>query len=239
MVEVELEDGSSLDGWVNMNALQIVGGRGSRGDADPAKPPRRQRTRAVLPEDESLLLRRKPSFFFGVNLGGNFAIIQPAQPVNPGTYTGIGFLAGGYGGFYLQDNLPVRLEVNYVQMNGSDPNIASAADPTLADSLSYGFLEFAVVPALTFNQLEIFAGLGFALGISIGDTPNGFAPNPGEEITASADLSSLTGQVGAGVSFELNRDTQMVLRGRYTIHIDTSPILFMGFGVVAAIQLRG
>ncbi|MCB0405390.1 MAG: outer membrane beta-barrel protein [Bdellovibrionales bacterium] len=240
MVEVELEDGTSLDGWVNMNALQRMGGTGAPGGApDPQKPRRRSRTRMVLPEDESLLLRRKPSFFFGVNLGGNFAVIQPAQPVNPGTYTGVGFIAGGYAGFYLQDNVPLRLEVNYLQMNGSDPNIASTADPSLADSLNYGFLEFAVVPALTFNTLEVFAGLGFALGISIGDTPNGFQPNPGEEINAASDISSLSAQVGAGVTFDLNRDTQMAVRGRYTIHIDTSPILFMGFGVVASLQLRG
>ncbi|MEZ4752124.1 MAG: SH3 domain-containing protein [Bdellovibrionota bacterium] len=239
MVEVELEDGSALDGWVNMNALQLLGGAGKRGDADAEKPRRRSRSRMVLPQDESLLLRRKPSFFFGVNVGGNFAIIQPAQPVNPGTYTGLGLLAGAYAGFYLQDNIPVRIELNYLQMNGLDPNIASAADSTLADFLTYGFMEVAIVPALTFSTLEIFAGIGFALGISIGDTPNGFQPNPGEEITAASDLSSLSGQVGAGVSFELNRDTQMAIRGRYTIHIDTSPILFMGFGVVASLQLRG
>lgn len=237
LVEVVLEDGSKLEGWVNMNAIEPLENSAKTKtktrafDNRPAK-------RIVIPPDEGLLLRREPSFYFGVQLGGNFAIIQPAQTITENSYLGVGFLGGGFIGFYLDNNIPLRFEVNYLQFAGTDPNDVTGSQGGL-NKLNYGFLEIAVVPAILVGDFELFGGIGYALGLGIASDPQNFSPNPGEELNSPADLSSLSGHVGAAYTFSLSRDILMSLKGRYTIHFKTSPILFMGFAGLVSFQLRG
>lgn len=207
LIEVELEDGTMLEGWVNENALQ-PNDPGLPPAPEPELRPENFKGRVVVPQDEGLLLRRKQSFFFGAQLGGNYGIITPPEPNNL-TYSGIGLLGGAFAGFYASDNFPVRLEINYSQITGGSPD-----DPAL---LVFGFLEIAAVGSYRLGALEVFGGAQYNLGISINELPTvNFLPS--EPVSTPADVSSPAVQVGAGYHFKVGKDLDVSARVRYLIH---------------------
>ncbi len=225
LVEVELENGKPITGWVNQNTLAPV-------DPDEIAPKIRPKQRVRIPDDEAILLRRKPSLFFGAALGGNYAIILPSQlPGSELTYTGVGFLAGAYVGFYLKDNMPLRFELNYTQFNGVAPVGSSATE-----DLGYGFMEIGVTPGLIVGKFELFAGFQYAMGLSIANDPSNYAGDP---IDTPFALSTLAGQLGVGYTYELNSETNLGVRLRYVLHFQSSSILRHGIGLIATLGLQG
>src|SRR5688500_13022204 len=147
-VEVELEDGS-IEGWVRTEALN----RQARGDDDgddedeasdkKAKPdepeeppPQRPRTRVSVPKDEGLLLRRDPTFFYGLQAGGGLVVMVPAAVES--TFIGPGFGVGAHLGYYVDRNIPIHVELGYSQLTGSD-------EKTPPDTIQFGFLDIAAI----------------------------------------------------------------------------------------------
>lgn len=228
LIEVELEDGTVLEGWMNENALQ-PNDPGLPPAPEPELRPEDFRGKVVVPKDEGLLLRRKQTFFYGAHAGGNYGIIKPPEP-NLLTYTGLGFLGGAFIGIYAADNFPLRFEINYSQIAGGNPD-----DPA---ALVFGFMEIAGVGAYRLGDLEVFVGGSLNLGLSINELPTvGYLPS--EPVSVPGDLTSPALQVGAAYHFKAGNNLDLSVRLRYTIHFKTQVFLMQAIGLSLAAQLEG
>lgn len=207
LVEVELEEGN-LTGWVKTDALE-----------KPVNQP--QPSKILIPKDEGLLIRREPVFLFGFHLGGSLGFIQTDVST---AYSGPGFVGGGIAGIFLAPRLPLRFEVSYSLVNGT-------ADDNL--DLSFGFLDFALIPAYQFDSFELFGGFQYSFGLGVKDIPRGVV------LPSASDLSSVWGQLGAGYRIRLGYFTTVLIRLRYCTSFQRSPFVFNVISLVTAIEFQG
>ncbi len=57
--------------------------------------------KVVVPQDEALLLRRAPTFLYGLEGGMNYGIVRQSSLLEGTNYTGLGFIGGGICGALL------------------------------------------------------------------------------------------------------------------------------------------
>lgn len=208
LIQVELEDGN-LTGWVKTDALE-----------KPVNQP--QPSKILIPKDEGLLIRRESAFLFGFHLGGSLGFIQ--TDVSTAIYSDPGFIGGGGAGIFLAPRLPLRFEVSYSLVNGT-------ANDNL--NLSFGFLDFSLVPAYQFDSFELFGGFQYSFGLGVKDIPRGVV------LPSAYDLSSVWGQLGAGYRIRLGYFTTVSLRLRYSTSFQRTPFVFNVIGLMTAIEFQG
>lgn len=223
-VSVELQDGAVKTGWIledeiegSEEALQ------SLQDGEKEAPPKKKR--AEVPEDEKLLIKRESSFFYGVQAGPNYSFI--ATDVNTFLYTGLGFTAGAVLGTYFDPKIPVRLEVNYSQRNGE------SADDLVA-SLSFNFMDVAIIPCYLVQNFELGLGLQYSFGLGISQVPRGVVLTNG-----AGDLSSLALPVAVGYRFGGSETLHYVIRARYDLFFNQSPLIFQAASLIFALEFHG
>lgn len=249
-VEVELEDGT-VEGWVPREVLNRSARESlpedSRKDVDeeededvPPKPNRRRsdepdddeavvtrpRSRLRVPKDEGLLLRRESTFFYGIQAQGGLSMLQ--TDVSTNVLSGISFGGGAHIGYYVSNNIVLRLEAGYLLTNGSDP------DGTIIP-ISIGFLDSALSVSYYIDNFELYAGVGYLFGISISDLPAGLKTS----IAGASDLSTAIGEGGAGYRIPISDVTGLVIRARYTFGFIRSPVGVSVIQGMAFLEFRG
>jgi len=234
LVEVELEDGTSLEGWVLKDALDKM----SLGDDDeeqetfeqpesaPApsriKQEKPKKKKLRIPKDEGILLKREPSFAYGARAGGSYSLIDVD---NGNRYTGLGLFGGAHAGMFVNEKFPIFLEANFFQANGT-------ADDNL--NLAFNFFELGVEPLyLITPYLEVFAGLSYAFGLGLADIP------PTVQVAGAGDLSSFWVHIGGGYRVKVTPEMDMAFRLNYRVSFLRSPFLFQLITLLAVIEFRG
>lgn len=227
-VDVELESGTA-DGWVRIDALN----RRARGeDVDEGSSGKlriteeeesgetRPRSKIVVPKDEAVLLRRESSFFYGLQAGGNFAIIQSDAT----DYMGIGLVGGAHLGFYLDRAFPARLEVGYLQMAGTSVDDFP---------LNFGFIDTSVSVGYLIDRFELFGSFSYALAVSSSEVPADI------KFGEVSELSSLYGGGGLGYTFPMGEVSDLAIRLRYMLSFLQQPVALQGISLQFYFQLRG
>lgn len=183
-----------------------------------AKKGRRRR----IPQDESLLFRRTPSFFYGVEAGPTFSIINAIG----NSFSGIGVVAGADAGFYLGDDLPLRIEILYNLLSGVDGS---------GNQVSFGFLDIGASLAYHLNSFEFYGRLSYGLGISVSNLPGSL----GSSFTSVTDLSSVWAGAGVGYRFTVSAMTKITARLNYSLSFLQSPFSFQTIGLIFLFDLQG
>ena len=214
-VEVELTQGS-VEGWIPIFAVPSrvrdeagvsdddgpsASGEPRRSEPDEPTDSYRPLRRVKIPNDEGILMRREPSFFYGVQAGGGVSILS-APAVSANFFMGPSIFAGAHAGYFLSRVVPVRFEVNYNLMNGSDPLGA-------IKSISIGFLQVSGAISYYLEQFELFGGVGYGLGISVNDI------DPKIKINSAMDFSGLFFNAGMGYLVPLSDISNLAIRVRY------------------------
>ncbi len=213
-VEVELEEGS-IQGWVlqkdiNRRArgedVEEAGDEKFQVDEGDEKVKRiRPRGKISVPKDEGLLLKRDSSFFYGVQAGGSYGILQSTST----DYMGIGITAGGHLGFFLDRAVPMRLEVGFTQLAGTSNQDVG---------ITIGCVDAAASISYMIDRFELFGTLSFLYATGVSNLPKDI------NIAAAADLSNGYGGGGIGYVFPVGEVTDMAIRARYLISFGADPL---------------
>lgn len=224
-VEVELEQGDTLEGWITQDSLDRQVEEVDSLTNPEKKRPKIRSGKIHVPEDESLLLRRESTFFYGLSAGGNYSFLQ--TQFSNAFYSGVGFTAGGHIGTFLTKEFPFRFETSFTKLTGS-----SATDTT-GLTLDFNFLDLAVLPSFVLlNTVEIFGGLQYSLNLGVGDTPQNIA-------VTSGDLSTFGFQCGAGYRFNIAYQTELAVRAKYYISFIKYPFSYQSISLLVALDIQG
>jgi hypothetical protein len=233
-VEVELEQGN-IEGWVRQDFLNLEEQRREQeqrerrkreGVAAVENAPRntipRKRNRLRVPKDESLLLGRKPTFFFGVHGGGAWSI---TNAISGSSFTGLGFSLGGHVGTLLVKDVPVRFEVGYTSVGGQD---AAANEGT------WGFIDAGLTGGYQVDDFEFFARVHYGYAVSVSNLPGGL----NNAFVSVSDLSSLW--IGGGIAYRVMASelTNLSVRGMYNLSFLQSPFGFQTFHLQLVFDLH-
>jgi hypothetical protein len=228
-IEVELESGN-MEGWVLTERLnlaeqdrelekeRLAKEKQGLNAAAPAKKKGRR-----VPQDEALLLRRQPSFIYGLNGGGTYSFIGA---IDNTSYSGLGFTLGAHFGVFLNPRLPLRAEFVYGSFSGASATNTSA---------SFGFLEGAASLGYEFKAFEIFGRVHYAFASSVSNLP-------GTLNTTFTSVSDLGGfWAGAGVGYRLSQSdfASVLLRLGYSFSLSQSPFSFHTFRLSLYFDLQG
>ena len=229
-VEVELEGGDALEGWIESESLDRPARELESVTDNEKRKPRIKSGRISVPEDEGLLLRREPTFSYGLFGGANYSFLQ-TQYSND-FYSGIGFGGGGHIGYFVLPDLIARLEVGFNRLNGT-----SATDTT-GLSLSFNFLDIAIVPSYTISNFEIFGGLQYSFGLGVGDIPAQMKA-AGTMVFSTSDVNNFGLQAGAGYRFNVGFQTDLAVRAKYSLSFLKYPFSFQAISLSLALDIRG
>ncbi len=239
-VEVELVQGS-VTGWLPVSAApkrfqdespsagddEDEDGKSLRrsDDTEENEQTYRPLRRVKVPSDEGILLRREPSFFYGIQAGGGGAMLD-AGVVSADYFVGPAVWAGGHVGYFLSRAIPVRFELNY--------NLQSGAEPTQKIApISIGFVHVGASISYLLEQFELFGGLSYGMGISVSDI------DPKIKIAGPQDFSSVFFNVGAGYIFPLSDITNLAVRLRYDVSFNRAPVGFQSVSGMIYLEFRG
>ena len=234
-VKVELEDNTTKQGWMLSSALSydLPGDNVNVGSArvqrkfpkEPTEPETsgevlRPGRRLRIPKDEGLLLRRQPTFFYGMHLGSNYSFITSTSNY----YTDPGYAVGAQVGMYLASVIPVRIQMGYGVVRGTASN---------GSGFDLGFFDTAVHAAYLMGPGEFSLGLLYAYGASVSTLPTEI------KIQIPADLSSLYICAGAGYGFFLSELAKATLRltARYSLQQLPLAIQVVGFELVVDLNV--
>lgn len=230
-VVVEVEEGE-LTGFIATSALRLSVPKPKPVEevTDEEKKPSKRGTRQTkrrapyVPRDEQALLRREPSFSYGILAGAHYSMLA-LEDVPDDTYGGMGTTLGAHLSLFLDPSFRLRGEVAYTTHGGA------AADETVA---GFGFMDFAVLGEFLFRPaFLLFGGLQYSFGAGIRELSNTIP------IRSASDLNSFWLQLGAGYRFSLGEMTYLSLRGRYQGSLSVSPVQFYSFGVAAYLEIQG
>jgi hypothetical protein len=224
-VDVELEDGE-VSGWVLLSALAAEDD-GEEEDASAATRPPPKKTlklrKGKIPKDESLLLRREPTFYYGGSVGMGYHIIQ--SQFDTEVYIGMGPHFDGYFGYFVDNDLSVKFLLGMSSPSGTSSQ---------GVALSMNVLDIGVFGEMFFlKKMRAFAGLQYSMGIGLGELPATYRLN------SSSDISSLWGVFGGGYTFPLSDVTRLVVRGYYGISFASSPVALQTIGLAASLEFQG
>jgi hypothetical protein len=229
LVDVELENDESLEGWINVSTLKETDNDEVTEDTKPKSVPatvRKRKHTVQVPQDELSVLKRDPTFVYGLQLGANYSFITTNQ--NSYLYQNPGFAAHLEAGLFLTREIPLMLQVGYSVISG-----VSASDS--ASNISFGFLDIAVIPTLVADPFEFFAGVQYSLGIGINSLP---LP-AGVAITSPSQLSSVWALGGVGYRIPLGYYSQLAFRLKYSMSFIQNPFAFQTITACVALEFRG
>lgn len=237
-VEVELTQGS-VEGWIPAFAAPArvrdesgatddgpsASGEPRRSEPDEPTDSYRPVRRVKIPSDEGLLMRREPSFFYGVQGGGGLSILS-APAVSANFFMGPAIMAGAHAGYFLSRVVPVRFEVNYHLLNGNDPE-------GKAKSIAIGFIQVSGSISYYLEQFELFGGVGYGLGISVGDI------DPKIKINSAQDFSGLFFHGGLGYLVPLSDISNLAIRVRYDFGFNQAYVAPQAASAMLYLEFRG
>jgi len=234
-VEVELEEGI-VTGWIDSLAIRkkIVKEETVEEEEDDSqkkvlkvrKGKRKKKRRIPVPEDEGVLLRRDPTFSYGITAGGQLDMLSIEEPV--GDAKGSGFTFGAGLSFLLDPSFRLRTELSYSNQSGMDTN---------GRFLSVGFFDIAALGEIPLGG-DFFAlgGIQYSMGLSL---DNEDAAVNTKFLTEASELSGIWGQLGAGYRFPLGEQVYMSIRAKYAGSLMRSIVGFHTFGLQAVLELEG
>jgi hypothetical protein len=236
-VEVELEQGT-VEGWVRQDRLNLEQqareqeaskSKASKPEKITTQSPKlRRRARLRVPSDESLLLHRETSFFFGLHGGVNWGLIRAVDGATEYSYSGLGFTAGGHFGIFLAKQIPVRFEVAYTALSGSDSTTGNT-------TLGAGFVDLGATLGYLIDDFELFANAHYGLGVSITSLPGGLNTS----FPRGSSFNSFF--VGAGAGYAMLRSdlTNITARAYYSISFLQNPLGFQVVGLQLVFDVKG
>ncbi len=235
-VDVELEQGN-IEGWVQQDRLLIekkaappksAERKTVQNDSSSASPPPspRKKARLRVPSDESLLLHRKTSFFFGVHGGGLFGITHGYDGPSGYLFTGLSFSGGVHGGFYLRRDVPIRFELAYTNLTGTDAG---------SNEAGFGFIDAGASVGYAMDEFEFYGNLHYAFAISVTSLPGTL----GTRFGSVSSLGSLW--IGAGAAYRFYRSAlvDVSVRGAYAISFLRNPLGFQTLTVQLVLDMKG
>lgn len=246
-VEVELEQGT-MEGWVRQDRLNLEEQQREQ-EASKAKkksdavvdkektktetvttlaPKPRKRARLRVPSDESLLLHRETSFFFGVHGGMNWGMIRALDGATEYAYSGMGFTAGGHFGMFLAKVIPVRFELTYTNLSGADSTTGNT-------TLGAGFADIGASIGYLVDDFELFANLHYGFGVSITSLPGGLNTS----FPKGSSFSTFFIGAGAGYTFLRSELTNVSARAYYSISFLQNPLGFQSAGLQLVFDMKG
>lgn len=238
-IEVELEQGS-VEGWVQKGQLNLEEQKReaeaeAEAEAAGEEVPRKKvtrptkkraallRSRKRVPKDEGLLLRRAPSFFYGLNAGSGFSLVRA---VDGNVFQGIGFTGGAHVGIFVGREFPLRFDLGYTYLNMVDGT---------GFPVGFGFLDIGVSGAYNVNDIELFGRVHYAFGMSVTDLPGTLA----NEFDSVSQLGSIWLGAGAGYRFAISDVTHLTVRGSYSLSLIQAPFFYQLFAITAILDLQG
>lgn len=237
-VEVELVD-RIAEGWIRRKDLNLKAQeeqnekwdkrekRPRRRDNTDAAERKRREDRIYVPKDEVLLIRRTPSFFYG--LVGEVPLAYISNSAND-FFSGLNFRIGAHIGFFITQSMPLRFEVAYARMAGS----ADAASPAGAGAtMEVGFVDLR-------TQLEVQFGSFLALGLVQYSFGAGVGSAPATPTFGSAgSLSSFWLGAGGGYRIGFSDGNSIVLQATYSMSLLRDPVGFQAIGFRILWEVRG
>jgi hypothetical protein len=230
-VQVELDRGM-LDGWVRADLLGLeeqekekeAWEKNKEAPApDSAKRVGKKSRRLIIPQDERLLFRRTPSFFYGAIASPHFSLIQATNGTG---FYGVGGAAGGDVGFFLAPDFPMRIEVLYNYLSGFD---------STGNFASFGFLDIGSSIAYRVNAFEIYGRLSYGFGLAVSNLPGTL----GTTFNSVSDLGCVWAGAGVGYRFTVSEVLKMTARLHYQLSFLQSPFTFQTIGLVFLFDLQG
>jgi hypothetical protein len=229
-VEVEI-GGKEREGWVLRKALDLdaqdAAALSEGANKNPPEKEKVSKTRSheelSVPHDEGLLMRREPTFIYGLLAGGNMTLITDT----PGNlYSGLGFEAGGLFGFFLGKHFQLRTELAFSALGGSR---------STGPYIMFGFIDGRVVTGFNIGRFEIFALAQYSLGVSVSDLPTALATSFGSTL----ELSSLWFGGGAAFRIPANDVMDIVIRASYRLNVMPLPVSFDVFSGLVYFEFKG
>jgi hypothetical protein len=150
-VEVELINGVE-QGWVEESAIK--GSEQQEIDDNQSRPKtkkKKNKKKTQLPEDELAVIKREPSFSYGVYAGGNYGILSPAY--EEVALQGIGGQAGAFISWYLSRDYSLGVELGVTQLNGKE---SQPADPVTAKSGMARLFDISAVFEYLYKRFRFF-----------------------------------------------------------------------------------
>ncbi len=238
-VQIELEDDETVQGWVAVDALTTGREGVDRENIEDARrlafdEPSGRKLRIRIPKDESVLFGRKPSFYYGLQVGPHYNFMQASDG---SAASGFGLEAGGLVGIFVTPEIPVRMELGYAMLSGARDDASAAgtttSTTTTTKNTSLGFVNTSLVGAYRFDRLEIHLGAQYAYGISVSDIPG-----PTQATTAS-EISAYNVIIGGGYYAPIGDVTGLSIQLRYTGSITHGPLSLHQFGLLLGLNLNG
>lgn len=232
-VEVELEDGRVLRGWITAEAF-------SNEDPDnleettaaPLEPKKKrvpteekketqEKKRIQLPKDEILLLRREPSFSYGVEVGPHIGFMAPLDlPV----YSGFGITTAALLAIYLKPNVSVQVDGGYSTYS------ATQSDNT---AISLGFMDFSGAVHYFFEPFFLLGGLQYSFGLSLTELPSTV------KVDGARDLSHLSLLLGVGYRWQVGDVSFFHTQLQYTYSFQQGPIQLQKVVFLVGVSFSG
>lgn len=222
-IRVELEKNEEIEGWISEKLLKAKATEKepTKAEVEPPKKVNQPTKRGAVPKDEAALLRREPSFQYGIYGGPNFNILSHSG--GEGTYNGMGFTGGAFLGFFIDKEVTLRVEGGYSLHNGTGGD----------GILSFGLIDLGVAGEYKIDRFSLFLGLRYDMGIGIGNIPRTVP------LETAAELSSLWTDLGAGFRFPINDFTAFVARAKYGFSFVRIPVAFQAFSVLGYLEIQG
>lgn len=232
-VTVELED-RTIDGWMKANGIDmsedesaaVSDGLGPEGQKKTHPKAVLHAKRLSVPEDEGLLIRREPTFIYGLRGGTVFSIIEdPAA----NRYIGFGFTGGGEIGTFLTAEMPLLLSVAYTAINTYP---TTGTTPT-GSPVGIGYLDVGATVQYWIGSFELAATgtYSWAMGVTAMPTTIQFG--------SVQELSTIWISGGGGYRIPLSGFTTAIVRLDYSMALINSPITIQKIGLQLALDFSG
>lgn len=231
-VDVELEEGT-VSGWIDFSVIKksVIADEETE-QVEPQKKvikvrkSKKNKTKIAIPKDESVLLRRDPTFSYGALVGGHYDNMSVESTGE--SLIGNGLSAGVSLSFLIDASFRLRTELTYTSHAGTDSN-----DRLLGVS----FLDLSALGELPLSEsFFVFGGFQYSFGLGI---DNQDLAVPAGDLESAQDLSGPWAQLGVGYRFSVAEMSYLSLRARYMGAIVTSPLSFHTFGLQAVWEIEG
>jgi hypothetical protein len=238
-VEVELVDGIA-EGWVQRKALNLKDQELQMENWDTRVKYRRSRKEPqkeatddrrgpiVVPKDEVLLIRRQPSFFYGLVAELPLTYITDTRD---NLFSGINYRLGVHGGFFLGRNTPLRFELAYTRVGGTADGASAQAGP--GSLIELGFADFRTQLELGIGNFAILGFAQYSFGTGVEAAP------PSVNFGSAGSLSSFWVGVGGGYRVAFTQTSAILLQLTYSLSLLREPLGFQAFGFRLVWEIRG
>ncbi len=228
-VEVELVGGVE-QGWVDEKSIKGFEQQAAE-DAkkETSKKTKKGKRKKRLPDDELAVIKRDPTFAYGIYGGGNYGILSStySEPL----YQGIGGQGGGFVYWFLDRDMSIGTEVGITQLSGSQGTL----DPTDTSSSGKGtarLFDIAGVFEYMYQNFRFFGALQYSVGIGIADFPLDAPPS-------ASDFSGFWIKAGLGYAIPLGDLLNLVGKGSYGYSFNREFVGFQNFTFSAYLEFRG